>query len=564
LEPPREEMVPMRDGVRLATDIYLPPGHDGAPLPVIAIRTPYGKQGFAGTEIESEAQMFARKGYAVAVQDVRGKWRSEGDYTVSASDPQDGYDCLTWLAAQPWSNGRIGTYGCSYLGENQLQLARLRHPNHLAMIPKAAGGAYRTFGLVWGGALELAQSFLWFRVHGSNDPTFVPPDVSEIDLAEWAPQLPVIDLVRRSGGPRTDYERLVSSSPTDPWWDTLGYVQEGDTFDVPALHVNSWYDYGAADTLAIYDICRDGSTTAGTRSGQFLIMSPMPHCQSESATTETFVGERAMGDASLDYYDTYVRWFDAWLKGDADRLAGIPRVQYFVMGRNEWRTSDSWPPPTRPVELFLRASRELSRENATSDEQPDTYVSDPANPVPTVGGVLGTTSSKSDKLEGAFDQRAVENREDVLVYSSHALADELEVTGNVRVVLHVSSTAPDTDFTAKLVDVYPDGRAFNVSEGILRARYRTGFARETFLTTGEVAELSIDLGATCNAFGVGHRVRLEVASSNFPRFDRNLQTGGRNYDEETWQIATNSIHHGVEHPSRLVLPVVVHPQRAAP
>jgi putative CocE/NonD family hydrolase len=270
-----------------------------------------------------------------------------------------------------------------------------------------------------------------------------------------------------------------------------------------------------------------------------------------------------VGDARFDLWSLYLRWFDRWLRGDTDALAGVPRVQYFLMGRNEWRSADDWPVPgTRFTALHLGSTtgaNGLNGDGRLTADSPepgyDAYVYDPASPAPSLGGPLCCTASK-EALPGSYDQREVEIRHDVLVYSSEPLKSGLEVTGPLQVVLYVSSDAPDTDFTAKLVDVYPDGRAFNVQEGILRARYREGFDRKVFMEPGQVYELAIDLQATANWFGPEHRIRLEISSSNFPRFDRNLNTGGNNYDESEFAAARNTIHFGGDHPSRLILPIV--------
>ncbi len=575
-------MVPMRDGVRLATDLYFPVGAP-EPLPVVQIRTPYGK--LSHRRESSAARFFASHGFAVAVQDMRGRFQSEGEYFVSRDDRRDGFDMVSWLAAQPWSNGRIGSYGCSYLGENQMQFAATRNPHHAAALPQAAGGSLRYFGLYFGGATELAASLGWFRGAGSKvfyrippgtpreialqveemiNPAPVPP---ELDFqAAWR-TLPYIDMLKASGAPPTDFEAFVSHEPGDPWWDHIGYVTADDRFDVPALHVNSWYDLGVSETLKLFNLLSANAESDLARNNQFAIISPTDHCTSEIATSRTVVGERDVGDARLDYWTIYLRWFDHWLR-DADGTAGdfeMPRLQYYLMGANEWRTADSWPVEgTEFRPLYLHSGGNANTRGgdgrlaweAPADDQPaDRFVYDPDDPVPTIGGPVCCTGT-ADAPAGGFDQSAVEDRDDVLVYSSEPLAAPLEVTGPIELVLYVSSDARDTDFVAKLVDVQPDGTPINVQEGIQRARYRDGYANKVWMEEGGIYEVRIDLQATANQFLAGHRIRLEVTSSSFPRWDRNLNTGGNNYDETEWVAARNAVHHAPGRTSHLLLPVV--------
>ena len=581
-------MVPMRDGVRLATDFYFPEGAD-EPLPVIQIRTPYGKLPHRGPN--SAARWFASHGFAVAVQDMRGRFQSEGEYFVSRDDRRDGYDMVSWLAEQPWSNGRIGTYGCSYLGENQMQLAATRNPHHAAALPQAAGGSLRYFGVVFGGATELAASLGWFRGAGTKVFYRVPPGTprevvlqveeminpapvpGELDFQEAWRTLPYIDMLKAAGAPPTDFEAFVSHEPGDPWWDHIGYVTPDDRFDVPALHVNSWYDLGVSETLKLFNLLSDNAESDRARNNQFAIISPTDHCTSERATSHTVVGERDLGDARLDYWNIYLRWFDHWLRDPDERDLDerdpgdfdMPRLQYYLMGANEWRTADSWPvegTEFRPMYLHSGGNANtrhgdgrLAWDAPNTDQPADVFTYDPDDPVPTIGGPVCCTGT-ADAPAGGFDQSAVEDRDDVLVYTSEPLAEALEVTGPIELVLHVSSDARDTDFVAKLVDVQPDGTPINVQEGILRARYREGYGRKVWMDEGEIHELRIDLQATANLFLPSHRIRLEVTSSSFPRWDRNLNTGGNNYDETEWVVARNSVHHAPGRASHVVLPVV--------
>ena len=572
-------LVPMRDGVKLSTDLYFPEGISER-LPVILIRTPYDKNpSRAGN---STARMFAAQGYVVAVQDTRGKFESEGEYTVSAGDTNDGYDAIEWLASQPWSTGKVGTYGCSYSGENQVEMAKLRPPKLAAMVPQASGGARRYFAAITGGAVELAAGSDWFRSNGAKiRPVLGParepagfaqaaryfklgPQLPPVDWPRLWRTLPILDMVKASGAPPSDWEGFVSHDPGDPWWDQFGYVNETNRFNAPALFLDSWYDYGPADTLALVGLFQKNNETDLARRNVFAIIGPTTHCVYAREYEQTLVGERFVGDAQLDFYGIYVRWFDHWLKGIDNGITQMPKLQIFVMGRNQWRGENEWPlARTRFTRYYLhsdgRANSRLGTGTlstiAPQAEPSDTYVYDPASPVPTVGGpdfgvpLPGHTA-------GAADQALVEMRNDVLVYTTPPLEQGVEVTGPIEAVLYVSSTAKDTDFTAKLVDVAPDGTAFNVQEGILRARYREGFGKKVWMREGEVYEVRVSLSATSNYFAPGHRVRLQVSSSNFPRFDRNLNTGGNNYDETTWVNARNSIHHSTGRASYVMLPVI--------
>jgi putative CocE/NonD family hydrolase len=577
-------LVHMRDGVRLSTDLYIPVGAS-EPLPVVLIRLPYDKNRYMRfRQSGSDAYFFAGQGYVVAVQDMRGRFESEGEYVVGRANRDDGYDTVEWLANQPWSNGKIGTYGCSYLGENQLQLAATRHPNHTAALPQAAGGGYdgtfRTFLFMDGGAFEIASGLSWFAYAGrksfNRPPPGTPdaqyremvqnmntaPPLPRIDLDEAFRDLPVIETLDKHGVPPTDYEDFVSHMPADPYWKGLNYVDDTDRFDVPTLHVNSWYDLGPRETLDLFNLFRTNAVSERGRDNQFVIMSPMDHCRSEVATAETVLGERPLGDARLEYYRIYLDWFDHWLKGADNGVTDMPKVQYYLMGANEWRASETWPlPDTRYANFYLSSGGNANTRNGDGvlstdppgDEPPDQFSYDPGDPVPTVGGPICCTNAAS---AGSFDQSEVELREDVLVYTSEPLGEGIDITGPMEAVLYASSDAQDTDFTVKLVDVYPDGRAFNVQESVLRARYREGFDRVVLMEEGEVYELRLDLHATANCFGPGHRIRVEISSSNFPRLDRNLNTGGNNYDESEWVVAVNTVHNSSRYPSHIVLPIV--------
>jgi putative CocE/NonD family hydrolase len=578
--------VPMRDGVRLSTDLYLPqdPEHDA--WPVVLIRTPYDKHSFR--DPTSHAYLFASQRYAVAVQDHRGRYESEGEFfPYTAADRVDGYDTVSWIVEQEWSTDRVGTYGCSYLGEVQAELAAMRHPNHAAAIIQGAapydGKGLRGFGFLRYGALELVAGFQWCRVPGlkvyfgtpSQTDRFewfqsdeaelfrVGPELrEETDLLERLSALPLVDALRQSASPPSDFALWASLEPGDDWWKGQGTVSEADTFDVPALHVGSWYDVAPTVTLSLFRLFRENAASERGGDNQYLIMAPTTHCQFENVGEETLVGKRPVGDARFPYLRTYLDWFDHFLNGADNATTSMPKVQYFAMGHGEWRSAESWPVPGTTEERWYLCSagrantlegNGVLQAHPPEAEQQDSFVYDPREPVPSVSGPIFAAGDAM--IEGSADQRDVESREDVLVYTSPQLAQGLEVCGAVAVVLWVASSARDTDFTAKLVDVYPDGEAYNVAEGILRARYRDGLDRARWLEPGDIYRIEIDLEATVNWFAPGHRLRLEVSSSSFPRWARNTNSGGNNFDDPEILTATNRVYTGGEYASFLHLAV---------
>ncbi len=558
----------MRDRTMLSTDLYFPVGAS-ARLPVILIRTPYDKAPYR--KPKSAAYEFAAQGYIVAVQDTRGRHESDGKYTAFEGDVTDGYDTTDWLSKQSWSNGNIGTYGCSYVGDVQILQAQLRHPNLKAMIPQAAGSSvgaagdrYYYFGARKAGNMDFASGFGWFSNEGNKDRTKPPRKIPDSELRKVWGTLPLLGMVERAGGAPSDWNEIVSRKLTDPWWDQFGYLKGKERFNVPALHIGSWYDFGVAEVLLEFNMLRTNAESAVARDNQFAVISPTNHCQSETGTSEhTFVGGRDLGDARFQYYSLYLKWFDHWLKGIDNGVTRQPKLMLYVMGKNQWRGEQEWPlARTKYTRYYLHSDGHANTRSGTgtlSDKAPaqepvDRYTYDPGNPVPSRGGPICCTGDPH--ADGSYDQSEVETRGDVLVYTTPVLTRGVEVTGPLKVVLYARSSAKDTDFTAKLVDVYPDGKAYNVQEGILRARYRNGFTKTAWMRPGEANEIPIDLEATSNYFGPGHRIRLEISSSNFPRFDRNLNTGGNNYDETKWLAADNQIHHTAAKPSYILLPVI--------
>jgi uncharacterized protein len=555
----RAVKIKMRDGVHLSTDLYFPQAATGK-LPAILVRTPYGKNESSMASVTTGA-LFLTHGYIFVVQDLRGRYESEGEYAyLDDRTGADGYDTLSWLVEQPWSNGKVGTFGCSASGDVQVELARLRHPNHAAMI---AQGCYLgpNMGMREGGAVNFMDWAIFFRLFGGKESPVSP--LPKLDFGPALRSLPVVDVARKLGKTDTEWEAIVSHQPKDAWWNRFGPILDTDRFDVPAIHMTSWFDTSTPDVLDLYNLFVRRSISATASANQFLIVGPRTHCNF-NASEHTLVGDRAVGDARLDTQDLYVRWFDRWLKNVDNGVTRMSKVQAYSIGVGRWLQEAAWPPPgQRTLRYYLHSDGHANSRfgsgvltsEAPGEEPPDTYVYDPRTPVPTVGG-RSFAASLSGIRSGAIDQSDLETRHDVLVYSTPPLTKGVQVAGPVDLILYVSSSARDTDFTAKLVDVYPDGAAYNVQDTILRARYREGYEKEVWMDANNTYRIKLTLRSTANYFATGHRIRLEVSSSNFPFFDRNLNTGGNNYGETQWIVARNTIHHRSASASHLMLSVL--------
>ncbi len=577
-------MVPMRDGTRLSTDLYFPVGA-GDDLPTILFRDPYNKNTGREKTPTQKTYLFASHGFVVAKQDSRGKYESEGIYLAPhGHEAKDGYDTVDWISKQAWSNGKVGASGCSYPGETQMLQAPLMHPSLTAMIPQGAGGVigaangkYNYWAGFKGGVLDHLSGMSWYATAGTTY-SFKPPPglvdeevrkirkffepnemyVPEMDWDELAWHLPLIDVMNEAGAPPNNWIKLVTTDFGDPWWhEEMGFYNGTEKFDVPAIHMSSFYDLSVDDTAFAFNYFREKSVSETSANNQFLILAPTDHCSWESSTEHTIIGEVDMGDARKDWYELYLKWYDYWLKGIDNGITDMPKVQYYVMGLNEWRSSDVWPLANTEYQKFYLHSNGNANgrfgdgalsTNAPKDDSSDSFTYDPGNPVPSKGGAR--------VLSGARDQATVEIRDDVLVYTTPTLKKGIELTGPITLILYVSSTAKDTDFTAKLVDVYPNGKAYNIQDGILRARYREGFTKQVWMEEGQVYEIQVDMSITSRYFRQGHKIRLQISSSNFPNFERNLNTGGNNYDETEWIIASNTIHHSPEYPSHIILPII--------
>ena len=581
----KSRMIPMRDNIRLSTDLYVPKNKEGK-LPVILIRTPYNKNAFRNKEKKHIAHFFSSQGYIVAVQDCRGKFESEGIYSPPAgNEANDGYATVDWLTKQDWSNGKVGTFGCSYPGETQMVQAPLMHPGLAAMIPQAAGGVigaangrYNYWAGFKGGVLDHAASISWY-FRAAHKYSYKPPPgltdteilnireffnpavtkLPDIDLEKLNWYLPLIDVMNEAGAPPNDWVDLITKDFGDSWWhDVMGFYNGNEKFNTPAIHMSSWYDFSVEETLFASNYFRKNAVSKSATENQFVIIAPTGHCDFDGADENTQVGELYIGDARFDYLGTYLKWFDYWLKAQENSVTDMPKVQYYTMGKNQWQSADAWPlPETKFAKYYLHSNGSANSRYGNGrlslklpkNELPDIYIYDPGNPVPTLGG------SRSEP-PGAFDQATVEIRNDVLVYSTPILKKGIEITGPITLIIYVSSSAKDTDFTAKLVDVYPDGKAYNIQDTIFRSRYRDGFTKKVWMKEDEVYKIQLNLNAASNYFASGHIIRLQVSSSNFPMYERNLNTGGNNYDETEWIVAENTIHHSKEYPSHIILPII--------
>ena len=605
-EPGAFEIVPkanvrveMRDGIHLATDLYLP-GHAGVvadgKFPTILMRTPYNKSSGA----DDLARMFVPFGYAVVVQDVRGRYRSEGSWRPIRDDPQDGFDTAKWIGDQPWSDKGIGTVGSSYSGATQHALAIAGAPYVKAMVPRNAMSDFGLYGVRHHGAFELrwlnwvmtlgnatdTANALPAALRAAADPESAPALVEMGQhVQDYARSLPI----RKGTTPlkfAPDYEAWIIEAmghgAYDRFWKDHGssvvdHVAEYK--DIPVYHVTGWYDSWGLQVANLNYV----ALSKAKRSPQRLIVGPWIHSQEQ----RSFAGEAQFTpDAALDFAPFYRRWFDHWLKGvdtgiDRDRPVRIyvmgggdahktPEGRVFVGGH--WRDENEWPlARTRFTAFYLHAGGLLSRERP-SREPPVTYLFDPRNPVPTLGG----NNSSQGKLmaQGAVDQRGrtdfwltqdtrpLSSRNDVLVYQTPPLAADQEVTGPLVARLWASSTCRDTDFTVKLVDVYPPSRDYpagidlNIADGIVRARFRNNLDHEELLDPGKPYEFTIEMYPTSLVFQHGHRIRLDVSSSNFPRFDFNPNTGEPMNDNRRWQVAENTLYSDADHPSELILPII--------
>ncbi|WP_010174233.1 CocE/NonD family hydrolase [Pseudomonas sp. PAMC 25886] len=596
------QMIAMRDGIHLATDIYLPPGP--GPFPAVIERTPYDKSKPSRSEIQLDGQHISREqmaarftaqGFVAIFQDCRGRYASEGVFIKYTAEGEDGFDTLAWIIEQPWCNGKIGSMGLSYAAHTQLAMACLHPPGLSSMVLDSGGfaNAYQC-GIRQGGAFELKQATWAWRQAKESPAALANPAIIEAleqeDIHQWFTRMPW----QAGQSPLRhvpEYEAYLleqwAQGDFGPYWQSPGIYAEGhyqDLPDIPVLFMSSWYDAYVSSTLANYS-----AFCAGTQVRHQLIMGPWLHGDrniTHSGEVEFGALGAFDGQVARDWLSCRLDWFERALK-DASLPAPAP-VKVFLMGggtgaRDEqgrlqhggrWLESRQWPlPGSQPLTLYLQEDRRLTDTCPRNDEGQLSYYADPATPVPTLGGAL--TSGSPVFVGGAFDQREradffgtrgdnrpLNEREDILSFQTPPLAEDLVVAGPLQVELWIDSDAPDTDFTAKLVDVYPDGYAMNITDGIRRARYRDSWEQPTLLTPGERVKVVIEPFATCNLFKRGHRLRLDIASSNFPHFDVNPNSGEAQGQAQHPRVACNTVHMSRDHASRLILTVL--PAQALP
>ncbi len=561
--------VPMRDGALLRANITRPAG-DRA-VPALVERTPYNKEGGSENSIGSP-EYFARRGYAVVIQDVRGRFASEGEFYPFRDDGadvlRDGYDTVEWMADQPWCDGNVGMFGGSYSGATQYRAALSRPPHLKALFVRESSADYYREWVYRDGAHEFGFSLYWARVIAATDlPHLVPSDDVKrqqalfdrilADMPQWYERLPLYPVPFLEG--LADWHNTWLEHPQDgPYWWRLGIDRHHHQVDVPIYHQGGWYDIFLAGTLKNYMGLRRRARSEKARRAQRLVIGPWVH-GSGNINKQTAGGYDFGPAAAQEFNQMRLPWFDHWLKGRDTGVVDEPPVRLFVMGRNVWRSETDWPlPDTHYTPWYLRAGPSgsvtslndgcLAPTAPVGAEPADAYVYDPDHPVPTLGGnTLGIVDGVHDHLRA--DQLS-------LTYTSEPLEQELEVTGPVTAVLYAMSSAPDTDWVVRLEDVHPDGYVRNLCDGILRARYRDSFERPELLAPGQVYRFDIDLWATSNAFLPGHRVRVAITSSCFPRFDRNLNTGGPIHREAAGQVAINTVLHDELRPSHIMLPVI--------
>ena len=580
----RNEQVAMRDGIRLNTDVYLPAAT--GKFPVILIRTPYK------TEIRSTPDYldtYLAAGYAILQQHERGRFLSEGEMHMLGQADEDGWDTLSWIAAQDWSDGQVATFGCSSSAENQLKLSTLGHPAHKAVIAYSSGvgiaeaGPFHEQGNFWrGGAWQMGWAN-YFVAEMPLNPPQLPVGLSDSErkelLADFSinhetsiteeqyrdarMHLPVVDMLDTLGAPETDLKEYLARGPSGAVW-AEDRITKGDMPKVPGLYAEAMYDISARSGAARYEETRQASA----QETQFLMLTNGPHCGYRRATEDGKMGDRPIGDMRYDYTARELAFLNHWMKGDAAAPLPASPVMVYLAGVNRWASFDAVPVAGKDETktFFLSGSgnaNTLNGDGVLMDTAPradavDEFRYDPMDPVISHGGEI--SGMGPDQSDGAFDQREIEARPDVLVYSSEPLDADLPVFGFINTELFVSSDVPDTDFTVKLVDVAPDGTAWNIADTILRMRYREDMHAPAFMQPDETYAITPPPMLAGNVFLKGHRVRIEVSSSNFPNYARNLNTAGDPYTTAETAVATNVVRHGPATLSRIELPVVALPE----
>ncbi len=543
--------VPMRDGVKLFADVYRPaaPGQ----YPVIVSRTPYSTER-APSAYESGVY-FSQRGYVYVFQDVRGRHESEGKWEPFRNDIEDGYDTIEWVARQSWSNGKVGMQGGSYLGHVQWRAAMSKPPHLVTIFPSVAATSLYHDWITLNGVWRLSFNFGWgpvrqeSRIMQNTGAHLMPGGPDAIRFDKLQRHLPLNDMQQLAGRNAQFYKDWIAHPDYDDYWKKLNAEEMMDQITVPAHTFGGWFDIFSQGTLRGYALLSKKGATEAARKQSHMVIGPWGHGSSQK------FGDLDFGPhAHVDQHALELRWYDFHLKGMANGLDTEAPVKIYVMGRNEWVAENEYPlARTQYKKMFLQPGGKLAWNEPADDAKADSYRYDPDNPVPSLGGnnCCGTPTPAGPK-----DQRALDARGDILHYTSEFLAAPVQITGPVKLVLHAASDALDTDFVAKLIDVYPDGRALNMAEGAVRARYREGTARQKLLEPGKVYGFTVDMVGTAVEFQRGHRIRVDVTSSHFPQFDRNPNTGEAFGASAKVKIASQTVHHSKTYPSHIVLPVI--------
>ncbi|MCC6329122.1 MAG: CocE/NonD family hydrolase [Acidobacteria bacterium] len=597
----RKVMVTMRDGKRMQADIYRPK-ESNAKYPTIFSRTPYNFNWWdvrLGAPRDMTTVLDAiKRGYAYVIMNERGHFFSEGNYDILGPPLTDGEDAIKYITTKPWSNGKLGTIGCSSTAEWQMAVAAQDVPGYTAMIAQGFGAGVGRVGPYYeqgnwyrGGAVQMLFIAWLSGEQNQVRPTF-PANTSQedlirasksFDLAQQSPRvdwskalrhLPVKDIIKAVDGPHGIFAdempvatggAMIKRTPNDPAWYKGGLFHDNMKINIPGFWFMSWYDVSVGPNLALYNHVRK-TARPDIADQQYAVIAPTLHCSYTRATENTVVGERSVGDARLNYSELTYGWFDYFLKGhsEGNDIKAWPKVRYFTMGSNKWQAADQWPPAgAEPMTFYLASggkANSLKGDGALTSasppiDAPDRFTYDPMDPVPSYGGNVCCTGNAVQG--GAFDQTKMEERSDILVYTTDVLKEGFELSGPIDVTLFVSSSAKDTDFTVKLIDVDENGKAWNLDETIQRMRYRDGYDKPlVWMEPNKVYKFKFQPMTTSNYFAPGHRLRIEISSSNFPRFDRNMNTGGNNWDEVKGIIANNAVHHSKQYPSSVTISVV--------
>ena len=569
-------MVPMRDGTCLATDVFRPdaPGR----FPVLVNRGPYGKDSYVDNPHHS-VWYFPQHGYVVLSQDCRARFESEGDYYDPLfQEPNDGWDTVEWAARQAWSNGRVATTGQSYLAATQYTLATANPlPPHLqTMAPVSASyDFHQSWVYHTGGAMEWGWMVPYAILKGRNtlERAGLKDLLTEMDkyvlepgnfgqplTNEWYRHLPLRDWIERLKEAAPYFHEYFDQELDGPYWWKIGLKQHLQRINIPMFHVSSWYDIFLEGALTAFSQISERGATSLARENQKLLVGPWAHIRPFTEPNTGGAGDIDFGEtAAIELHEHLRRWFDHWLKDEDTGYLDEPRVNIFVMGENQWRQEDEWPlARTHYTRFYLHGDTPANSKSGggylstvpPGDEKPDDYIYDPENPVPTKGGNTLIIPF------GVADQSESEERNDVLVYSTPPLEKDTEITGPIKMYLFAATTAIDTDFTAKLVDVHPNGYSQNLQDGIVRARFRTSVAQPSFVVPDRVYPYVIDLWSTSHLVKKGHQIRVDVSSSNFPRFDRNPNTGAALGVDSKLEKAKQTVYHNGAYPSHIVLPLI--------